>query len=212
MKKFIKPAIFIVIGLVMQLIYAKEENDRQAKTIVVPQNENATPLWKTASHFVILTGILVFTNWGKPNQTDCACYSVWANKGEITAIFAILFVLSLVFIIKIKPLHVIIATAATTIVAFIFPGQIFMPFIAAIVALSIILASNEGEPKEWLDSSWSYAKQILPLLAVGVLVAGFLLGSPEGGDGIIPGEWISTLVGGNSILANCRTIYERRWF
>jgi uncharacterized membrane protein YraQ (UPF0718 family) len=127
---------------------------------------------------------------------------VWANKGEITAIFAILFVLSLIFIIKLKPLHVFLAAAATTASAFIFPGQIFLPFVTAIVALSIILALNDGEPKEWLDSSWTYAKQILPLLAIGVLVAGFLLGSPDGGDGIIPSEWIAKLVGGNSLFSN----------
>ncbi len=42
----------------------------------------------------------------------------------------------------------------------------------------------------------------MPLLGAGVLVAGFLLGSPEGGNGIIPNEWISNMVGGNSIFAN----------
>jgi uncharacterized membrane protein YraQ (UPF0718 family) len=34
------------------------------------------------------------------------------------------------------------------------------------------------------------------------LVAGFLLGRPGGGTGIIPAEWISNLVGGNSVSAN----------
>lgn len=192
----------ILIGLLMHFFYAKEEDERQAAHIVVPQNESHTPLWKTASHFLILTGILVFTNWGKPNQTDCTCYSIWANKAEITAIFAILFVLSLLFIIKLKPLHVFVAALITAITAFIFPNQMFMPFIVAILALSVILNLNDGEPKEWLESTWSYAKQIMPLLAVGVLVAGFLLGSPDGGDGIIPSTWISTLVGGNSLFAN----------
>ncbi len=192
----------ILIGLFMHFFYLKEEGERQAAHIVLPQNESQTPLWKTASHFLILTGILVFTNWGKPDQTDCTCYSIWANKGEITAIFAILFVLSLLLIIKIKPLHVLLASATTATAVLFFPGQIFMPFIVAIFALSVILNLNDGEPKEWLASTWSYAKQIMPLLAVGVLVAGFLLGSPDGGDGIIPSQWISTLVGGNSLFAN----------
>ena len=39
-------------------------------------------------------------------------------------------------------------------------------------------------------------------IGAGVLVAGFLLGSPEGGSGIIPNEWISNLVGGNSLFSN----------
>ena len=53
-----------------------------------------------------------------------------------------------------------------------------------------------------MQSSWDFAKQIMPLLGAGVLVAGFLLGDATGGSGIIPGEWISGLVGGNSIFAN----------
>jgi hypothetical protein len=42
---------------------------------------------------------------------------------------------------------------------------------------------------------------MLPLLFIGVLIAGALLGRP-GGEGLIPPEWISGLVGGNSIRAN----------
>jgi len=50
-----------------------------------------------------------------------------------------------------------------------------------------------------------FAKQILPLLAIGVVTAGFLLGSTHDGKtiaGVIPNEWIQTLVGGNSIFSN----------
>lgn len=52
---------------------------------------------------------------------------------------------------------------------------------------------------------WGFAKQILPLLAIGVVTAGFLLGSTHDGKtiaGVIPNEWIQWLVGGNSILSN----------
>jgi uncharacterized membrane protein YraQ (UPF0718 family) len=45
------------------------------------------------------------------------------------------------------------------------------------------------------------AKQILPLLFLGVLVAGLLLGRP-GHDGLIPSHWVSLAVGGNTLLAN----------
>jgi uncharacterized membrane protein YraQ (UPF0718 family) len=53
-----------------------------------------------------------------------------------------------------------------------------------------------------MSSTWGFSKQILPLLAGGVLIAGFLLGSPSGGQGIIPSSWISRLVGGNSVFSN----------
>jgi len=53
----------------------------------------------------------------------------------------------------------------------------------------------------WVQSTWDFAKQIFPLLFIGVLIAGFLLGRP-GHEGIIPMKWIEKLVGNNSIGAN----------
>ena len=45
----------------------------------------------------------------------------------------------------------------------------------------------------------------MPLLAIGVLIAGFLLGSTHDDTamaGIIPNEWVASLVGGNSVFSN----------
>jgi uncharacterized protein len=61
---------------------------------------------------------------------------------------------------------------------------------------------EKDEVVDWKDSSWMFAKQILPLLLAGVIVAGFLLGGPDGGVGVIPGSWIASMVGGNSVGAN----------
>jgi hypothetical protein len=60
---------------------------------------------------------------------------------------------------------------------------------------------RRDEIKEWVFSTWIFAKQIFPLLFAGVFVAGFLLGRP-GHEALIPNEWIARLVGGNSIWAN----------
>lgn len=62
---------------------------------------------------------------------------------------------------------------------------------------------TRDELATWVDSSWTFAKQILPLLLGGVLFAGFLLGGPGGSDrGLIPNSWIEQAVGGNSVSAN----------
>jgi len=60
---------------------------------------------------------------------------------------------------------------------------------------------RKDELSEWVEASWGFAKQILPLLLVGVLAAGLFLGRP-GHEGLIPSEWVSRLVGGNSLWAN----------
>ncbi len=60
---------------------------------------------------------------------------------------------------------------------------------------------NKEERVQWVSSSWGFAEQILPLLLVGILVAGFLLGRP-GSEALIPKVWIVNLVGGNSLWSN----------
>lgn len=82
-----------------------------------------------------------------------------------------------------------------------------VPMIVGIAALSIItlLDKNDEDNKEWTIATWGFAKQILPLLAIGVVTAGFLLGSTHDGQtiaGVIPNEWISAMVGGNSVFSN----------
>ncbi len=72
----------------------------------------------------------------------------------------------------------------------------------ALLAYILMRWFTKSELKDWVDSSWDFAKKILPLLLVGVLAAGFLMGRPTTNAGIIPTEWISSLVGGNSVMAN----------
>jgi len=57
------------------------------------------------------------------------------------------------------------------------------------------------ERLEWVESTWGFMKQILPLLGAGVLVAGFMLGRP-GHAALIPEQWIQSALGGNSLWSN----------
>ena len=61
---------------------------------------------------------------------------------------------------------------------------------------------RKNELSEWVDSTWFFAKQILPLLFAGVLAAGFLMGRPNADSGLIPARYIANVVGGNSLGAN----------
>ena len=70
-----------------------------------------------------------------------------------------------------------------------------------ILVLMLIKWFSKDELIQWASSSWDFAKQILPLLLGGVLVAGFLLGRP-GSEGLIPKIWIENLVGENDFGSN----------
>lgn len=121
---------------------------------------------------------------------------------------------SLVRILKLKAMWILLGAIVTVVSAilssyFIPNGNLvpLVPMLVAIACLSVILLSdkNDAENHDWLFSSWGFAKQIIPLLAVGVITAGFLLGSTHDGisiAGIVPNEWIQWAVGGNSLLSN----------
>jgi uncharacterized membrane protein YraQ (UPF0718 family) len=70
-----------------------------------------------------------------------------------------------------------------------------------LLGFSLIRWFRREELSEWVTSTWTFTKQILPLLFGGVLVAGLLLGRPAH-EGLIPSRWIAELVGGNSLSAN----------
>jgi uncharacterized membrane protein YraQ (UPF0718 family) len=192
----------VVIGLIMHFIYIKEEKEKAEAQLMMPEQEETRPLWQTAFHFLVLVAVLVFANWGRPADASGLWHSIWAAKWGITGFFAVLFGLSLIWILKIKWQGVVIAAIPVVVAALLFKGNPLIPFSAAVLGTAVLISRKEGEPEEWMSATWGFAKQILPLLAAGVLVAGFLLGSPEGGQGIIPSKWISALVGGNSVFAN----------
>lgn len=75
---------------------------------------------------------------------------------------------------------------------------------AALAALLSMMVRwyERGELRLWVLGTWEFAKQILPLLLGGVLVAGWLMGRPGHDSGLIPDAWIAGAVGGNSLAAN----------
>jgi len=206
----------VVIGLTMSLIYRKEEKEKKEAQMHIQVPPEKRPMWQTSFHFFVLVLILVFANWGSPSADDTgsAWFYIWSYKWHITAFFGLLLAYSLIKILKIKWFWVLLSAIAIAVSAFLAHTFIadaklapLAPMIVAIAALSIITLydKNEQENREWTFASWNFTKQIMPMLAIGVVTAGFLLGSTHDGQaiaGIIPNEWIQWLVGGNSIFAN----------
>jgi len=198
----------VVIGSIMAIIYRKEEKakvEEQMKIVVPPEKR---PLWQTAFHFFTLVAILIFANWGKPGEGEESglWFWIWSNKWYITSFFGVLLIFSLIYILKIKWWQVLLAAVATAFAGIVSPSTL-VPVVVGIAGISMITLLDKKEPenKEWTLATWDFAKQIMPLLALGVLIAGFLLGSNHEDvqmAGIIPGHWISSLVGGNSLFSN----------
>lgn len=206
----------VVIGLIMAFIYRKEEKAKKEEqmNIVVPPAKR--PMSQTMFHFFTLVLILVFANWGAPaaNDTSSIWFYIFTYKWYITGILALMLAYSLIAILKIRWQWIVggvIVTAGSAVLANLFipnPKLIpLVPMIVGIASLSLmtLFDKRDAENREWTLSAWGFAKQIMPLLAIGVVTAGFLLGSTHGDTaiaGVIPNEWIEWAVGGNSILSN----------
>lgn len=189
----------VVIGLAMAWLFRKEEQERQAVEMQLPDDEPTRPLWQTASFIGVLVGILVFANWG--GAADPGFFGrVHAVKWPVTSALACLLG-ALLWRWHGCPGWKVALTALAVCAAWWLAGTPEPAFLAAAAGLAWMTADRPGETGEWFDQSWSYAKQIIPLLVGGVLVTGFLLGRP-GHEGLIPSEWVAGLLGGNTLGAN----------
>ncbi|HOK25140.1 MAG TPA: permease [Bacteroidales bacterium] len=209
-------AFSIIIGSIMAIIYRKEEKAKKEEQMNIVPSQEKRPMWQTSLHFFTLVLILVFANWGKPAEGDTTSlwYSIWQYKWWITGFFSLVLGYSLIKILKIK-WQWVLGAALVVIASVILSNNLIesqklrplVPMLVGIIALSIITIFDkvDEENKAWTLATWDFAKQILPLLATGVVIAGFLLGSTHDGKtipGIIPNEWVTALVGGNSVFSN----------
>ncbi|MCF7891943.1 MAG: permease [Candidatus Omnitrophica bacterium] len=150
----------VVIGVLMHLIFIKEERARHAAgNFSLGEEREPRSLFKNSLYFVVMVGFLVFANWAKPETTT----GLWAF------IYSIKWYLSGGFL--------------------------------ALLGIILISWFKKDEITGWVSASWGFAKQIMPLLLAGVVVAGLLLGRP-GQEGFIPSWIIEKAVGGNSLLSN----------
>jgi hypothetical protein len=190
----------VVVGLLMQLLFRKEEAQKQARLAKTPPEE-ARPLWQTAAYFAAMVAVLVFANWGRPEQVGGFWHAVFAVKWTLVALAAAGLGLALVAWVRIRWWKVAVAAMPPAALALALPGHPVAAFAAGVATLAAVASTEDGEALHWFIASWNFAKQILPLLLAGVLVAGALLGRP-GYEGLIPSAWVSGLVGGNSVGAN----------
>jgi uncharacterized membrane protein YraQ (UPF0718 family) len=194
-------AFSIIIGLLMFLIFHKEETAKARAAIHLPEAGEERPLWQNVIYFAVMIGVLIFATWGKPEEPVGFWNTVYGLKWPVTGVFAAF--LGVIFIVwfKVKVHKVVLSAAVVLVLALFFPQAPLIAFSAGIIATTWLITTTRGETEAWFLSTWDFTKQITPLLFGGVLVAGFLLGRP-GYEGLIPSAWVSGLVGGNSLGAN----------
>jgi len=207
-------AFSIIIGLLMHLIYRREESARAVGQAVLPEPQVARPLWQNATYFASMIGILVFANWARSGDIRavflCCPGGLSAYKVEGTLVNRTPETVTIIDTSgksRDVPAELMLGmedVRKNTVYEWIY--RLRWALVAALLAAFALMAGSwfsRGELCEWVEATWGFAKQILPLLLIGVLVSGFLLGRPgPEHEGIIPIKWIDAAVGGNSLRAN----------
>jgi hypothetical protein len=151
----------VIVGLLMAFIFRKDDAQRTAGQIYLPdEGEKGRTLLQDSLFMLTLVLILIFAAFARPAEGSSGLWAlIFGVKWYLTA--------------------------------------------ALLVVLGFMLKGwfNKEERIGWVQSTWGFMKQIFPLLAGGVLVAGFMLGRP-GHEALIPEHYIQSLVGGNSLWSN----------
>ena len=189
----------VAIGLLMHLIFLKEERAKAAnpqEVFLGDDDKPERPLWQVALYFLSMVGILVFANWARPQEASGLWFAVFKAKWIVTALFAALLGFCLWRFFKVRLVYILLAAAPALVLGIALPHYPVAAFAAGSAGLAALTFFGGAELKDWRDQSWGFAKQILPLLFLGVLAAGFFLGSPDSKDaGLVPNLWIQALVG-----------------
>ena len=83
----------VVIGLLMALLFRKDEVRRAQDTpMVMPDEEKARPLWQTGLYFLTMVLILIFAAWGKPSQPVGFWNAVYGIHWHLSAIILVVLV------------------------------------------------------------------------------------------------------------------------
>jgi uncharacterized membrane protein YraQ (UPF0718 family) len=153
--------------------------------------------------FAVITGLLMALIFRRDDAARTAgqIYVPDAGAKERSLLQDTLYILTMVLILVFaafaKPV-----SGSTGLWPAIFAAKWYIT-VALLIVLSFMLKAwfTRDECKSWVESTWGFMKQIFPLLAGGVLVAGFMLGRP-GHSALIPEQWVQSLLGGNSLWAN----------
>ncbi|NLB55913.1 MAG: hypothetical protein GX811_09150, partial [Lentisphaerae bacterium] len=189
----------VVIGMLMHLICLKEENselNQEQEESMDEEEQIVRPLWQVSFYFISMVGLLVFVNWGKPLEPVGLWHILFKLKWGITSLLALSLSVCLWLFFKVSLFRITLAALPAVVLGILFPQYPAIAFIVGSIGLTGLTFFGGDELEQWRGHTWRFAKQIAPLLFVGVLAAGFFLGGPAGGDvGFIPNIWIQALVG-----------------
>ncbi|MBU0715992.1 MAG: permease [Verrucomicrobia bacterium] len=194
-----------VIGLIMAAVFRHSETKRAELAMAMPEPpKSARSLLKTVLFFVGMILFLVFSDWYNTNDV-----TISMNEGShITA--NIRYTTKDALDIQeynpqgqLKPevrrLNQADIADINPVPSFTMTVHHFKWHLAGLMGVAVLLMTwkwfSRDEIKDWMQSTWDFAKMIVPLLFGGVFITGFI-------GALMPEKYVAGLVGGNSVFSN----------
>ena len=196
----------VIIGLIMALIFRKDEEKRTATTMQLPDTPAAKrPLYQSALLLLAMIAFLVFSDWFNPGDkiVDLAD----GTHFEATLQYETLSQYDLrlkqpVLGLKVGELVSLpkseiasIVDVDTWVVRIHHVRWYLAGAMGLLILTMVVLWLDRAEFVEWMGNTWTFSKLLIPLLFGGVLIVGFL-------GALLPEEQVATLVGDNSLTSN----------
>ncbi|UCG32877.1 MAG: permease [Phycisphaerales bacterium] len=196
----------IVIGVIMAVVFRKDEQERVDAAATVPQASPARRrLWQTVLYFACMMAFLVFSDWYNPGNVvvhrsdgvQIPAVLLQETKDELLVQLdrpiAGMKVGDKITLAKTEIEHI---EEAQGLVITIFHMKWYL---AGAMGLAVLLMVwrwfGHDEVKEWMHNTWDFAKLLVPLLFGGVFIVGFL-------GALLPDQQVAALVGDNSLKSN----------
>ncbi len=198
-------AFSVIIGLCMHWIHGRGKRDIAHAPAMLPQEMPTRPLWKNAVFFAAMVSILVFANWARSGDVRAVflCCPGGLETLSVEGSVVERSDKSLVIAagdeeeveIPADRLRAIEPVEKNAVYELLYDVRWWIVAAVTIALVAMIFKwFKPGEIGEWTFNSWSYARMILPLLLIGVLVSGLLFGQ-GGKEGLIPSRYVEMLLG-----------------
>lgn len=196
----------IVIGILMAVVFRKDEQQREAGIMQLPDPpQSRRALWQTALFFAAMMALLIFSDWYNPGDVtvqttggtafqavvlqetrDEVVVQVERSAGNSRASEQLTLPKS--EIASMDP-------AATWVMA-VYHAKWRL---AGLMGLAVLIMAwrwfDRDEIKQWMANTWDFTKLLVPLLFGGVFIVGFL------GE-LVPDQQVASWVGNNGLASN----------
>ena len=197
----------LLVGLGMAFLFRREERQKVevAATPLVPDLPSARPLWQNGLLLAGMILFLVFSDWFNPGNAEIRRTDGTSVRGVVLQEMhdeVMIQVQESIGALRAGDRLVLPKDEITEIVearSWVMDVYHVRWWLAGLMGLAVVVMGwrwvERDDIRAWMNSTWDFAKLLIPLLFGGVFLVGFI-------SALLPDEQVGRIVGDNGLGAN----------